>query len=156
MEFGPKYNIENKNSKSLELPKVTLEENPTKLQKMANGSLRSMNFNIKTEQEFVGDFTLNTVGRSENDGYGYIQTIRLEDNYRGKDKNYSKSAYVQIINHLKKEGKVLRNEWTLSKGADKVWQWLIEHGYAQIIEEGERNEENKAAGYSTYRYESII
>ncbi|MFT7016591.1 MAG: hypothetical protein ACJATX_000557 [Candidatus Paceibacteria bacterium] len=113
-----------------------------------------MDFNITSDDVEIGSFTLNVIGRSDKEGYGYFNTIKLDEEFRGKD--YSKSTYLEVIKRLKEDNKKLSTEWTLTKGADSVWQWLVENSYAKIIKEGERNEENKGAGYSTYQYESII
>ncbi|MCB9809284.1 hypothetical protein H6776_02695 [Candidatus Nomurabacteria bacterium] len=138
----------------LELPPISIVENPTELQKKIKGSMSSMDFNIESGNDEIGTFTLNVMGRPGEEGYGYFNTIKLEEEFRGKD--YGKSVYLQVIKKLKEDNKKLSTEWTLTKGADAVWQWLVENGYARVKQEGERNEENKGAGYSTYQYESLI
>ncbi|MFT6829377.1 MAG: hypothetical protein ACJAV6_000198 [Candidatus Paceibacteria bacterium] len=152
-KFVNSNNLENKKV-NLELPSVSIIENPSELQKKMKGSMSSMDFNITSDDVEIGSFTLNVIGRSDKEGYGYFNTIKLDEEFRGKD--YSKSTYLEVIKRLKEDNKKLSTEWTLTKGADSVWQWLVENSYAKIIKEGERNEENKGAGYSTYQYESII
>ena len=143
---------EGKSSK-LELPPVSIIENPTERQKKTKGSMSSTNFNIESGGEEIGAFILNVMGRPGKEGYGYFNTIKLEEEFRGKD--YSKSVYLEVIKKLKEDNKKLSTEWTLTKGADTVWQWLVENGYARVKQEGERKEKNKGAGYSSYQYESI-
>jgi hypothetical protein len=138
------------------LPKVEIKENPTDIQKKSKGSMSHMDFIISSDKnEEIGRFTLTTLGRAGNKGKAYINGIKFKDEFRGKDKNYSKAVWLEIIKKVKEDNKTLFTGWTLTKGSDLVWQWLVENNYAKITQEGKRYESNKGPGYSTYDYESL-
>lgn len=135
-------------AESYGLPKVTVEIEAPK--KQSRGTMKSEKLIIRNEQgEEIGTATLNISNPPKGESSAYLNTIEINEELRGQ--GYGKSAYIEIIKML--GGVKLKSGFQLSRGSEKVWEWLATNGLARKINGGVTNEDAENAGYSSAEYE---
>ncbi|MDP3646297.1 MAG: hypothetical protein Q8R25_04380 [bacterium] len=136
------------------LPTVSIEENLSRLQKIAKGTMMAQDFLIKNEQgQTVGSFTLQISRPPKGEATAYLNTINV-DAARGK--GYGRAAYLKIIDHLKGQNiRFTSSTYSLSRDSKKVWDRLVQEGRARLVDEGQTDETKENEGYSTAQYEAL-
>lgn len=130
------------------LPFVSIEKLPVK----TAGTLIPTPFLIKDENGLqIGSFILNISKPPNNKPSAYLNTIQLDESFRGK--GLGRSTYLEILKYL---GDIkLHSGFQLSRGALSIWEWLVARGVAKKTSEGVINENTVNAGYSSAEYEVI-
>ena len=101
--------------------------------------------------EEVGNAILNIFLPKKGEKSAYLNTINIREDLRGE--GYGKSVYLELIKLL--GDAKLKSGFQLSRGTEKIWEWLVLNGLARKLSEGNIDETAENAGYSSAEYEII-
>ncbi len=135
------------------LPKVSIEIVPQKNE--PKGTFKSESMVIKDGKgEVIGNITLNISRPPKGEAFAYLNTVNINEELRGR--GYGKAVYLELIKFLAAVKLKTSENFGLSRGAYKIWEWLSLNGLAIKIAEGEVNEATDNDQYSTAEYETIV
>jgi hypothetical protein len=129
------------------LPKVNIEKAPKA--KDSKGTFRSESLSIKNDKgEIIGNAALNISLPPKGEPSAYLNSIKINEDMRGQ--GYGKSAYLEIIKFLGDIKLKTEDNFGLSDGAAKIWEWLELNGLALKIEASEdMDNKNNKTEYTT-------
>lgn len=122
----------------------------------SKGTFKSQDLLIKDKHgEVIGHATVNVSRPKTGEPEAYLNTISINEELRGQGYGYGKAAYLEIIKMLAGIKLKTKNNFGLSRGTFKVWEWLCLNGIAVKTAEGKINDSAENIGYSTAEYETI-